>query len=62
VFKRRLYRGKFLKFFESATFRYSAVIHAYCPMYHHEHLLMEAPGGNLPEIHALYQRRRYHLF
>jgi putative transposase len=50
VFKSQRDREKFLAYLESATYRYSAVIHSYCLMDNHYHLLMETPDGNLPEI------------
>lgn len=43
-------REKFLSYLESATQRYSAVIHAYCLMTNHYHLLVETPQGNLSKI------------
>ncbi len=50
VFKSQRDREKFLEYLESATYRYSAVIHSYCLMDNHYHLLVETPDGNLPEI------------
>jgi REP element-mobilizing transposase RayT len=50
VFKSRRDREKFLEYLESATERYDAVIHAYCLMGQHYHLLLETPSGNLPQI------------
>ncbi len=50
VFKSNRDREKFLEYLESATWRYNAVIHAYCLMDNHYHLLVETPSGNLPEI------------
>ncbi len=50
VFKSRLDREKFLNYLESATERYNAVIHVYCLMDNHYHLLLETPSGNLPHI------------
>jgi len=52
VFKSRKDREKFLEYLESATKRYEALIHAYCLMDNHYHLLMETPSGNLPRIMA----------
>ena len=43
-------RLKFLAYLESATERYNAVIHAYCLMNNHYHLLLETPAGNLSQI------------
>jgi REP element-mobilizing transposase RayT len=50
VFKSRKDREKFLDYLASATERYGAVIHAYCLMSNHYHLLLETPGGNLSQI------------
>jgi REP element-mobilizing transposase RayT len=43
-------REKFLFYLESATERYRAVIHVYCLMNNHYHLLLETPLGNLSQI------------
>ncbi len=50
VFKSQRDREKFLEYFASATERYGAVIHAYCMMSNHYHLLLETPEGNLSQI------------
>lgn len=50
VFKSRKDREKFLDYLSSATERYGAVIHAYCLMSNHYHLLLETPAGNLSQI------------
>ena len=50
VFKSRCDREKFAEYLESASYRYRAVIHAYCLMDNHYHLLLETPLGNLPQI------------
>lgn len=50
VFKSQKDREKFLEYLESATVRYRAVVHAYCLMSNHYHLLLETPAGNLPQI------------
>lgn len=50
VFTDRRDREKFLEYLASATERYTAVIHAYCLMGNHYHLLLETPSGNLPQI------------
>lgn len=50
IFKTRRDREKFLSYLESASERYGAVIHAYCMMSNHYHLLMETPEGNLSQI------------
>jgi putative transposase len=50
VFKSIRDREKFLEYLESATQRYDALIHAYCLMDNHYHLLPETPSGNLSQI------------
>ena len=50
VFKSERDREKFLEYLASATVRYGAVIHAYCLMSNHYHLLLETPAGNLSQI------------
>lgn len=50
VFKSQKDREKFLAYLESAVTRYGAVIHAYCLMGNHYHLLLETPEGNLSQI------------
>ncbi len=50
IFKSQRDREKFLEYLESATIRYGAVIHAYCLMSNHYHLLLETPEGNLSKI------------
>jgi REP element-mobilizing transposase RayT len=50
VFKSKRDRGKFLEYLDSATKRYKAVIHVFCLMDNHYHLLLETPSGNLPQI------------
>ncbi|WP_298273064.1 transposase [Geobacter sp.] len=50
IFKSRKDREKFLSYLESATERYGAVIHAFCLMSNHYHLLLETPAGNLSQI------------
>ena len=50
VFKSKRDREKFLEYLESATQRYDALIHAYCMMDNHYHLLLQTPSGNLPQI------------
>ncbi|HEA69007.1 MAG TPA: hypothetical protein ENI07_19660, partial [Desulfobacterales bacterium] len=50
VFKSKRDREKYLEYLESATTRYDAVIHAFCLMDNHYHLLLETPSGNLPRI------------
>jgi len=43
-------REKFLSYLESTHERYGAVIHVYCLMGNHYHLLLETPRGNLSKI------------
>jgi len=50
IFKSQRDRERFLEYLESATQRYNAVIHVYCMMDNHYHLLLETPSGNLPQI------------
>ncbi|MFA5516847.1 MAG: transposase, partial [Desulfuromonadales bacterium] len=50
VFKSQKDREKFLSYLESAVVRYGALIHAYCLMRNHYHLLLETPAGNLSQI------------
>jgi len=50
IFKSHRDREKFLSYLESATQRYGALIHVYCLMSNHYHLLMETPAGNLSQI------------
>ncbi len=47
IFKSRADRQRFLAYFESATTRDSAVIHGYCLMDNHYHLLLETPAGSV---------------
>jgi putative transposase len=50
VFKSKRDRERFLEYLETATERYHAVIHAYCLMDNHYHLLLDTPAGNLSQI------------
>ena len=50
IFRSTVDRERFLGYLESATCRYGAVIHAYCLLSNHYHLLLETPEGNLAEI------------
>jgi putative transposase len=50
IFRSRTDRERFLSYLESAADRYGAIIHTYCLMSNHYHLLMETPRGNLSEI------------
>jgi REP element-mobilizing transposase RayT len=50
IFKSAREREKFLSYLASSTERYGAVIHVYCLMTNHYHLLLETPLGNLSQI------------
>ncbi len=50
IFKSQKDRERFLSYLESAAERYGAVIHAYCLIGNHYHLLLETPEGNLSQI------------
>lgn len=50
IFKSKRDREKFLSYLEAATDRYGAVIHTYCLMNNHYHLMLETPLGNLSQI------------
>jgi len=50
IFKSSKDREKFLSCLASAAERYQAVIHVYCLMTNHYHLLIETPSGNLSQI------------
>ena len=43
-------REQYLSYLESAHDRYGAIIHVYCLMGNHYHLLLETPRGNLSQI------------
>ena len=50
IFKSQRDREKFLSYVESAVVRYGAVVHTWCLMSNHYHLLLETPAGNLSQI------------
>jgi putative transposase len=50
IFKGSADRQRFLSYLESAWERYGAVVHAYCLMANHYHLLLETPRSNLSQI------------
>ena len=50
IFRNTTDRLKFLCYLESASERYGAIIHSYCLMSNHYHLLIETPLGNLSRI------------
>jgi putative transposase len=43
LFKSNRAREKFLEYLESATKRYNAIVHCFCLMNNHYHLLLENP-------------------
>ena len=50
IFKSNKDREQFLHYIETAKERYGAVMHSYCLMNNHYHLLLETPKGNLSQI------------
>jgi putative transposase len=50
IFRSDRDREKFLSYLQSARERYGGIIHVYCLMDKHYHLLLETPRGNLSEI------------
>lgn len=50
IFKSRRDREKFLSYLKTANERYGAIIHVYCLMNNHYHLLLETPNPNLSQI------------
>lgn len=50
IYKSNKDREHFLEYLESATERYKAVIHVYCLMDNHYHILLQTPEGNLSQI------------
>jgi len=50
VFQSTRDREKYLTYLESAHDRYGAIIHVYCLMGNHYHLLLETPRGNLSRV------------
>jgi putative transposase len=62
-------RERFLAYMETAVVRYKAVIHVYCLMNNHYHLIMSTPSGNLSQIvrhingaYTVYFNKRHHRF
>ena len=62
-------RERFLAYLETAVVRYKAVIHVYCLMNNHYHLLLSTPSGNLSQIvrhingaYTVYFNKRHHRF
>ncbi len=50
IFNSKGDRERFLSYLESAHERYGALIHVYCLMKNHYHLLLETPRSNLSQI------------
>ena len=50
VFQSTRDKEKYLTYLESAHHRYGAIIHVYCLMGNHYHLLLETPRGNLSKV------------
>lgn len=50
IFRSNRDREKFLEYLETATERYNAVIHVFCLMDNHYHILIETPICNLSQI------------
>ncbi len=50
IFRSQRDRHKFLDYLESSVVRYGAVIHGWCLMSNHYHLLIETPAANLSQI------------
>jgi len=67
IFKSKRDREKFLEYLQKAGERFSTIIHTYCLMDNHYHLLMETPEPNLSGAlqwinvsYALYFNRKRH--
>jgi len=50
IFKSNRDRERFLGYLGSASERYKAIIHAFCLMDSHYHILLQTPAGNLSQI------------
>ncbi len=50
IFKSNSDRLQFIQYLELSYERYDAIIHAYCLLDNHYHLLLETPQGNLSQI------------
>lgn len=50
VYRSQRDREKFFSYLASATERYRAVVHVYCLMDNHYHLIIETPSANLSQI------------
>jgi len=69
IFRDERDRERFFVYLETAVVRYKAVIHTYCLMDNHYHLLMSTPAGNLSQIvrhingaFTVYFNKRHHRF
>jgi putative transposase len=69
IFRDERDRERFLAYLETAVVRYKAVIHVYCLMNNHYHLLLSTPSGNLSQIvrhingaYTVYFNKRHHRF
>ena len=69
IFRDERDRERFFVYLETAVVRYKAVIHAYCLMDNHYHLLVSTPAGNLSQIvrhingaYTVYFNKRHHRF
>ena len=50
IFQGNRDRERFLGYFDSASERYKAIIHTYCLMDTHYHILLQTPAGNLSQV------------
>ncbi len=50
IFKHDADYEKFLSYMEAVVERYGAVIHAYCLMDNHYHVVIQTPRANLSEV------------
>lgn len=50
IFRSKKDREQFLHYLETAKERYGGMIHTYCLMNNHYHLLLETPRGNLSQV------------
>lgn len=67
IFRDDADRERFLRYLGSAVERYKAIVHVYCLMGNHYHLLLMTPGGNLSQImrhvnggYTTYFNKRHH--
>ncbi len=50
IFRSKKDRERFLSYLESAHDRYGAIVHVYCLMKNHYHILLETPRSNLSQV------------